>query len=152
MASDAPDWQKVIVIVSGGTVTDAPDWERVVTGPGGGFVGGYASMTGTGATNPAGKLHQTGPFEVTDPNADLVFSVDALTGEIDMTAGALGFYITSVDTGLTGIQIVAASSVIVIDASVLSFFGKNPAVGQQVSGGTTAGVIAGLVALGLFSS
>jgi hypothetical protein len=32
---DAPDWQRVITIKSGGGLTDAPDWERIVTGPGG---------------------------------------------------------------------------------------------------------------------
>lgn len=32
---DAPDFQTVVVVVSGGTPTDTPDWERQVTGPGG---------------------------------------------------------------------------------------------------------------------
>lgn len=40
MASDAPDWQKVLVLQSGGTVSDAPDWQRVATGPGSSPLGG----------------------------------------------------------------------------------------------------------------
>jgi hypothetical protein len=35
MATDAPDWQTIITLQSGGAVTDAPDWTDVVTGPGG---------------------------------------------------------------------------------------------------------------------
>ena len=38
-ATDAPDWQTVVQIVSSGTVTDAPDWQTVVTAPGGGSIG-----------------------------------------------------------------------------------------------------------------
>jgi hypothetical protein len=34
-ATDAPDWQTIVTLQSGGTVTDAPDWTDVVTGPGG---------------------------------------------------------------------------------------------------------------------
>ena len=43
------------------------------------------------------------------------------------------------------------NTVIRIGTNLLAFFDVAP-VGQQASGGTTAGVIAGLVALGLFSS
>ena len=32
--ADSPDWQRLVVITSGGGLTDAPDWQRVVTGPG----------------------------------------------------------------------------------------------------------------------
>ena len=35
MVTDAPDYQTVITLVSGGSLTDAPDWQEVVTGPGG---------------------------------------------------------------------------------------------------------------------
>jgi hypothetical protein len=38
-ATDAPDWQTIITLQSGGAVTDAPDWTDVVTGPGGTPVG-----------------------------------------------------------------------------------------------------------------
>lgn len=56
-------------------------------------------------------------------------------------------------TGNVVLNSVNGSVVIVSSAAgKLSFFGKTPAVGPQVSGGTLAGVIAGLVALGLFSS
>jgi hypothetical protein len=34
-ATDAPDWQTIITLQTGGAVTDAPDWTDVVTGPGG---------------------------------------------------------------------------------------------------------------------
>jgi predicted RecA/RadA family phage recombinase len=34
-ATDAPDWQTIVTLQTGGTVTDAPDWTDVVTGPGG---------------------------------------------------------------------------------------------------------------------
>lgn len=34
MATDSPDWQEVVTLVSGGSVPDAPDWQRTVTGPG----------------------------------------------------------------------------------------------------------------------
>lgn len=43
--SDAPDWQRIVQLISGGTLTDAPDWERVVTGPGGAALGGVTWST-----------------------------------------------------------------------------------------------------------
>lgn len=66
MASDAPDYQTVIVIVPPGTSTDCPDWQHQVTGPGGTGVGGYASLTGPGETSTDGALYQTGAFYVGD--------------------------------------------------------------------------------------
>jgi hypothetical protein len=42
---DSPDWQKVVTIVTSGSVTDAPDWQRIVTGPSGGSVPGAAGLT-----------------------------------------------------------------------------------------------------------
>lgn len=59
MSMDAPDYQTVITLVSGGSLSDAPDWQEVVTGPGGiqpvgsgagGFMGLYASGGFIGVT------------------------------------------------------------------------------------------------------
>jgi hypothetical protein len=49
-------------------------------------------------------------------------------------------------------QLVISGSDIVLQAPLMGFFGVHPGVSKQVSGGTLAGVISGLVALGLFSS
>lgn len=51
MGTDAPDYQRVVTTVSGGSVTDAPDWQRTVTGPGATPVGGGGGVI-TGATPP----------------------------------------------------------------------------------------------------
>jgi hypothetical protein len=51
VATDAPDWQRVVTVQSGGTLTDAPDWERVVTGPGGGTVVGTAVLLAYASTS-----------------------------------------------------------------------------------------------------
>jgi len=40
--SDAPDFQEIVHIQTGGALSDAPDWQRNVTGPGGGIVQGFA--------------------------------------------------------------------------------------------------------------
>lgn len=66
---------------------------------------------------------------------------DSLT----LTADTLGLVGPVTIQGLTG------STVIRVGDNLLAFFDETP-VGRQVSGGTTAGVIAGLVNLGLFSS
>jgi hypothetical protein len=42
-ATDSPDYQEIIAIQLGGSLTDAPDWTNVVTGPGGGAVPGNTS-------------------------------------------------------------------------------------------------------------
>ncbi len=54
MATDAPDWQRVVTLASAGPVTDAPDWQRVVTLISGGQRSAapdwQRTMTGPGAT------------------------------------------------------------------------------------------------------
>ena len=87
---------------------------------------------------------------------NLLSSISILTnGSIDLSAtggsGAIGIS-SSYYIGLghnTGFVIPISIGSI---GDTVSFMGKTPQVGPQVSGGTLAGVIAGLVALGLFSS
>ena len=51
MAVDAPDWERVVALISGGAVSDAPDWQRTVTGPGAAPVGGGPGVA-TGVVPP----------------------------------------------------------------------------------------------------
>ncbi len=44
MASDAPDYERVVVLVTS-AMSDAPDWEEVVVGPGGVPISGGAGQT-----------------------------------------------------------------------------------------------------------
>ena len=59
MASDAPDWQRVVNVAAGPALTDAPDWEHVVVGPGGSAVGGGGADYWDWALD--GSLVQTWP-------------------------------------------------------------------------------------------
>lgn len=70
----------------------------------------------------------------------------ALTGQISIAAGD-----TLTLSGVVKIQGNTGDTVIRVGVNLLGFFDTAPVV-QQVSGGTLAGVIDGLVALGLFSS
>jgi hypothetical protein len=47
MASDAPDYQRVVVLVASGLL-DAPDWEEVVVGPGGTPIGSALKINSSG--------------------------------------------------------------------------------------------------------
>ena len=72
---------------------------------------------------------------------------------LELTAtGNINMYVSPA-TGSANIDIAGAVTINETSAGVstLGFFGHTP-VAEQVSGGTLAGVIAGLVALGLFSS
>ncbi len=68
-------------------------------------------------------------------------------------SGTGGIDIESTGSGTYGVQIWSNAGVQIqtLATGTLGFFNKAPVI-QQVSGGTLAGVIAGLVALGLFSS
>lgn len=120
MAADAPDWERVVVVISGGGVSDAPDWQRTVTGPGGSSVGGYASLTGAGETSTPGELDQAGPFQVVNtvgaPGIDLVdistagISLTCLgAGKLLLTAGGGGGF-AATDNGSGGDMSIEAST------------------------------------------
>jgi hypothetical protein len=108
--ADSPDFQVTIVVQTVPT-NDNPDWQITATGPGGTpLAGGYASLTGPGATATPGKLTQAGGLEVDDPAGD-GFTVNT-TGGVSITqTGAAGTAI--VDTGPTGISINATGQVII---------------------------------------
>jgi hypothetical protein len=62
-ARDAPDYQTIITLQTGGTLTDAPDWTNVVTGP-----GGTQPVVGTGGNGLLGMWGNAGFLGVTiDP-------------------------------------------------------------------------------------
>jgi len=75
--------------------------------------------------------------------------VEALTADVEISS-VLGNVRLAANSGSTSITIANDTS-ITINAALLGFFAASP-VAPQVSGGTLAGAIAGLVALGLFSS
>jgi len=53
VGTDAPDWERVVTTISGGSVSDAPDWQRTVTGPGAAPIGGGGSPQFTQWNEPA---------------------------------------------------------------------------------------------------
>ena len=103
MATDAPDWQRVVVLETSVT-GDSPDWQNVVVGPGGEPVGGgYVSLTGPGQTATPGDLTQEGGFTV-NVSSSAGVNVNA-TGplaavQVSSEAGILIF-----DTSSSGVQI-----------------------------------------------
>ena len=135
--------------------------------------GSYASLTGAGQTSSPGELTQTGGFTIDDVAGDGV-SID--TGLMDVTASDFDvttsstIHLESTGSGSGGdiaIHTTGAGSTFLLAALAgymnISGYDVNvttdPAgallfdIGNaQVSGGTTTGVINGLVALGLFSS
>jgi len=52
VGTDAPDWERVVTTISGGSVSDAPDWQRTVTGPGAAPIGGGGSPFTPGVSVP----------------------------------------------------------------------------------------------------
>jgi len=88
VATDAPDWQKVVTLISGGSMSDAPDWQRTVTGPGATPVGGYASITGEGQANTPGDLTQAGGLTIDDS----VSNVHNTTGVVITTDKSSTYY------------------------------------------------------------
>lgn len=53
---DSPDWQEVVQVQYGGTLTDAPDWVHTVTGPGGNVIPGASGA----ASNQPGDIGSLG--------------------------------------------------------------------------------------------
>ena len=61
MGTDAPDWERVVTTISGGSVSDAPDWQRTVTGPGAApITTPFTSYLGWG--QPSGQVASSYPF------------------------------------------------------------------------------------------
>ena len=154
MASDAPDWQRVVTLISGGSVSDAPDWQRTVTGPGAASVGGYKSLTGAGQTSTPGQLDQAGPFLAVAGNSlinltDTSFNVGVVGGDIILNNGSAG---TSLDLSSTGPITFSTGGppTFEVNPDTLSvgFYGVTP-VGQAGAPATLADVIALLTAVGL---
>jgi hypothetical protein len=133
--------------------------------------GDLAQSGGLAVTIPSGD--STG-FQVTDNGSGGVsittiasngLSLSALSGAwLYLSANSSGEVHLFKGTGTTGQILISnagsgnivitcpgGGNVYVAQSGSLSFFGVSP-VGRQASGGTLAGVIAGLVALGLFSS
>jgi hypothetical protein len=123
---------------------------------------GYDSLTGAGETATPGDLTQAGGFTVNDTAGDGIALIS--TGEAYMDApvvelispssAGIGSGVTIQAQASVGAVTISAGSgglVINITSGKIGFLGATPVV-KQVSGGTLAGVIAGLVALGLFSS
>jgi hypothetical protein len=72
-ATDAPDWQTIVTLQTGGSVTDAPDWTDVVTGPGGVqpvVAGGSSWMSLWGAAGLVGV--SLNPIAVFNTNVGLL--------------------------------------------------------------------------------
>jgi hypothetical protein len=135
---------------------------------------GYASLTGPGETETPGQLTQAGNL-IVNANAGTGGEFQVNTdeaGEIQLNLGESGQFAMSAneatlsvfgsvlidttgDGGTVELQAPGASVVVGTAGTTVSgdvgFFDTAPVV-QQVSGGTLAGVIAGLKALGLFSS
>jgi len=81
MASDAPDYQRVVVLVAS-ALLDAPDWEEVVVGPGGTPIGSALKTVSTGLGSPTGiapgaSISQT--FEPSLGGTSIGFMVVSLT-------------------------------------------------------------------------
>lgn len=92
---DAPDWQNVVTVVSGG-VTDAPDWQQIVAGPGGTAVGGYASLTGPGQTTTPGRLTQAGELIINNVSSGFILFISGTgTSSILCTSGSGGTALNS---------------------------------------------------------
>jgi hypothetical protein len=97
-ATDAPDWQTIITLQSGGALTDAPDWTDVVTGPGGTqpisgggggtlsyyFALGYLGVTCDPTVTNNGAAHTAGQIAL---NAFIAFST--------ASANFITMYVTS---------------------------------------------------------
>lgn len=84
-----------------------------------------------------------------DAAGGLVQFVSSGDSEYQSTAGNLRLIAGT--SGDLSIVLASGANSITIASDLLGFFASSP-VGPQVSGGTAAGAIAGLVALGLFSS
>ena len=65
MGTDAPDWERVVTTISGGSVSDAPDWQRTVTGPGAAPIGSGGSPQFTQWNEPA-QVAVSYPFVLVD--------------------------------------------------------------------------------------
>ncbi len=75
MGTDAPDWERVVTTISGGSVSDAPDWQRTVTGPGAAPIGSGGSPQFTQWNEPA-QVAVSYPFVLL--NAVFTFAADAV--------------------------------------------------------------------------
>ena len=151
-------------------VPDGPLTGTTTIVRGGGSVAFYPSLTGPGESATPGDLTQAGALIIDVPAANLLglqvndnssigsrivansISLFGSSGTVQVSLfvtiqGGPGGGVTIGQNpgGVNNIKIGSATD-------LLAFFGKSPDVGPQISGGTLAGVIAGLVALGLFSS
>jgi hypothetical protein len=99
MASDAPDYQRVVVLEVS-AMSDAPDWEEVVVGPGGEPVGSNFSVLSTGLGGlsniaPGASISQT--FEPSLGGTTIGFMVVSLT-----TPTTSGTYLVRAKPYITG--------------------------------------------------
>lgn len=169
MTQDAPDWQRVVTVVTA-VSGDAPDWERVVVGPGGVPIGsGYASLTGAGETVTPGDLDQEGGFVVNVPVAsstglqlsnespiEVVVNDNSGYGiVIDEGGGGIDGGIQLIDHGGGGITLTDnGAGGLVFQSNFMSFF-TNPVVAQPTVTGSRGGnaalasLLTALNALGL---
>lgn len=131
MTTDAPDWERVVVIISGGGVSDAPDWERTVTGPGGAAVGGYASLTGAGQTSSPGDLTQVGGFTVADVEGDGITLLSEQAGSVSLTTTGSGGITLDCEGGEV---LIAGDTGIAISSDAVGFFGTTPQPKPTVTG------------------
>lgn len=142
-------------------VPDGPLTGTTTVVRGGGSVAFYPSLTGPGESATPGELDQKGDFTVTTATSFISLH------DTGPTLGPPGNIAVALVTDNNGVIVSAAQFIAITgngadpggciiniggSADKLKFFSTTPGVGPQVSGGTLAGVIAGLVALGLFSS
>ena len=138
MASDAPDYQRVVVLEAS-AMSDAPDWQEVIVGPGGLPLGGSTPTDWppdygyVGWTEPPWVL--TGPGRYTNVGLALLFPVKACVAEVTNFVNVqqavainptpdesfLALYSTTLTAGvLTGLALVGQTAPGAYDAPLLT--------------------------------